>query len=334
MQYLRYGNAGIEVSRICLGAMTFYQRLPEPEATALVRQCLDLGLNFIDTADSYGEGESEAFLGRALAGVRHEVIIATKAYASNYLGRRRAANGSRHHLVQAVEASLKRLQTDYLDLFMCHHPDPLTPFEETYSTLDSLVKQGKIRYVAMCNAYAWQVAHCLGVCAANGWEPPVSVQVSYSLVDRAAEIETWHMARRFNLVLQSYSPQAGGLLTGKYRRGETPPTGSRAAKFEKFAQRLTDSAFDVVDAMEEIAARNHVTLGQLAVCWILSRPAPFVPIVGGSQPEHILPLLECPDLALPAEDLDRLTELTDGFRFGPWYNQPQAAAPGAALNRW
>jgi len=334
MQYVQYGNAGIEVSRLCLGAMTFYERMSEAEATALVRQCLDRGLNFIDTADSYGEGASEAFLGRALRGVRDQVIIATKAYASQYLGRRRVANGSRHHLLQAVEGSLRRLQTDYLDLFMCHHPDPLTPFEETYSTLDSLVKQGKIRYVAMCNAYAWQVAYCLGVCAANGWEPPVSLQLSYNLIDRAAESETWHMARRFNLVLQSYAPQAGGLLTGKYRRGEPLPAGSRAAKWEKFANRLTDPVFEVLEAMEAIAARHHLTMGQLAVCWVLSRPALFIPIIGGSRAEHILPLLDCPELTLPPEDLDHLTALTEGFRFGPWYNQPQVAAPGVARNRW
>jgi aryl-alcohol dehydrogenase-like predicted oxidoreductase len=333
MEYIKYGNAGIEVSRLCLGAMTITERLPEAEAIDLVHQCLDRGLNFVDTADSYGRGESERFLGKALQGRRDQVIVSSKVYASRYGERRRGADCSRRHIIDALNASLQRMETDYVDIYMCHHPDPLTPFEEVYSTLDNLVKQGKIRYVAMCNAYAWQVAYCLGVCAQHGWEPPVSVQVHYNLLDRSIENETMPMANRFNLVLQSYGPQSAGMLTGRFRRGEPLPEDSRVTKNGRLNSKLTDAGFDVLEEMEQIAARNNVTVSQLAVCWILSRPAPFVPIVGASKPEHILPLLDCAELQIAPEDLARLTELTESYRYQPFYNQPMAAAPPAGLNR-
>ena len=333
MQYVQYGNAGITVSRICLGAMTFYEKMEEGKAVDLVRRCIDRGLNFIDTAESYGKGASEQFLARALEGIRENVIIATKIYNSRFPNERRSSNCSRRNIIKSVEMSLADLETDYIDILMCHHPDPLTPFEETWSTLDNLVKQGKVRYLAMCNSYAWQFAHVLGLCARYGWEPPVSLQISYNLADRVAELETMHMANRFNIALQSYGPQAGGLLTGKYRRGEPLPEGSRAAKMPFFAKRLNDELFDLLDEMEAIAAKYDITLGQLSVCWILSRPALFVPIIGGSRAEHIEPLLDCPDIAIETEDLNRLTELSAGNVRREWGNQPNVDAPAAALHR-
>jgi len=332
MEYVQYGPAGIQVSRICLGAMTFYARMEEKEALDLVRRAYDKGLNFIDTADSYGNGASEEFLGKALKGIRDGVIISTKVYASNYGGRRRSADCSRRHIVNAVEASLRRLNTDWIDLYMCHHPDPHTPFEETYATLNDLIRQGKIRYIGMCNAYAWQVAYCLGLCAKNGWEPPVSLQCSYNLIDRVAENETLPMANHFGLALQTYGPQCGGILTGKYKRGEPLPEGSRAATNKRFAEMLTDEVFDVVEEMGRIAAKYNITLGQLAVCWILSRPGRFVPVVGGSRAEHLDPLFDCPDIEIEPEDLDKLTAMTERYKYKPWLNQPNATAPAAALN--
>jgi aryl-alcohol dehydrogenase-like predicted oxidoreductase len=332
MEYIKYGNAGIEVSRICLGAMTIYERLPESEAIGLVHECLDGGINFIDTADSYGRGESERFLAKALKGRRDQVIVSSKAWASRYAGRSRSADCSRRHLIDALNASLQRLETDYVDIYMCHHPDPLTSFEEVYSTLDNLVKQGKIRYVAMCNAYAWQVAYCLGVCARHGWEPPVSVQVHYNLLDRSIENETMPMANRLNVVLQSYGPQSAGLLTGKFRRGEPLPEDTRVAQSGKLNSRLTEGMFDFLEEMERIAVRNNATMAQLAVAWVRSRPAPFVPIVGASKPEHILPLLGVSELQIAPEDLDRLTELTEEQKYQPFYNQPMATAPAAGPN--
>jgi len=333
VDYIKYGNAGIEVSRICLGAMTITERLAEAEAIDLVHQCLDGGLNFIDTADSYGRGDSERFLAKALKGRRDQVIVSTKVWASRYAGRRRPADCSRRHIIDALHASLERLETDYIDIYMCHHPDPLTPFEEVYSTLDNLVKQGKIRYVAMCNAYAWQVAYCLGVCAKYGWEPPVSLQAHYNLLDRSIENETMQMANRFNIVLQTYGPQSAGLLTGNFRRGEPLPEDTRVAKSGKLNSQLTDETFDFLEEMERIGERNGATMAQLAVAWVLSRPAPFVPIVGASKPEHILPLLGVCELQIAPDDLDRLTELTEQHKYREFYNQPMATAPAPGLNR-
>ncbi len=332
MEYIKYGGAGIMVSRICLGAMTFYARMDEKEAIDLVRKAYDKGINFIDTADSYGNGASEEFLAKALKGIREQVFISTKVYASNYAGQRRTANCSRHHIINAVNASLKRLNTDYIDLYMCHHPDPLTSFEETYSTLNDLVHQGKIRYIGMCNAYSWQVAHVIGICGKYGWEPPVSVQVNYNLIDRVVENETVPMANHFGLALQVYGPQAGGILTGKYKRGEEPPEGSRAATSAKFRERLTDDVFDVLDEMKRIADKYGITLGQLSVVWLLSRPACIVPIIGGSRAEHLEPLFDCTDIKVEQEDLDRLTQMTERYRYLPWFNQPNATAPAAGSN--
>lgn len=330
MQYIKYGNAGIEVSRLCLGAMTFPTRMEEQEAIALVRRCHDKGLNFIDTADSY-EG-SEEFLGKALQGIRDDVIISTKVYASKYNGRRRGANCSRHNLINALEASLRKLQTDYVDIYMCHHPDPLTSFEETYSTLDNLVKQGKIRYLAMCNSYAWQVSYCLGVCATHGWEPPVSVQVSYNLVDRVCEIETVPMAERFNLMLQGYGPQARGMLAGKFTRETGFPDELCKRMNAVMRARCTDKLFDVLDVMQGLCGKYNLTLGQLAVAWILHRSPQFIPIVGGSRAEHLDPLMDCTDIKLEPQDVEQLTELTTSYIYQPWANQPNSTAPARADN--
>lgn len=330
MEYIKYGNAGIEVSRICLGAMTFPNTMEEKEAIELVRRCYDKGCNFIDTADSYKE--SEEFLGKALKGIREHVIISTKVYASEYAGRRRGANCSRHHIIKALEASLRKLQTDYIDIYMCHHPDPLTSFEETYSTLDNLVKQGKIRYIAMCNAYAWQVAYCLGICAKNGWEPPISVQVSYSLINRICEMETLPMAERFNLMLQSYGPQARGLLAGKYTRQTGLPENVSRYMFGSANPEWAEKLFALHDLMEKICAKYNITWGQLATAWILHRSPLFIPIVGGSRAEHLDPLMECTDIKLEPEDVQRLTEFTEEYIYRPWLNQPNSAAPARAMN--
>lgn len=330
MEYIKYGNAGIEVSRICLGAMTFPWRMEEKEATDMVRRCHDRGLNFIDTADSYPE--SEEFLGKALQGIRDDVIISTKVWASRYNDRKRPANCSRHNLINAVERSLRKLQTDYIDIYMCHHPDPLTPFEETYSTLDNLVKQGKIRYLAMCNAYDWQVAYCLGLCGKYNWEPPVSLQVSYNLIDRVIENETLAMARRFNMILQTYGPQGGGLLTGKYQRGQPVPEGTYQTRGPKLVDRLTADVFDVVEEVQRVASKYNITMGQLSVVWVMAQSPLIVPIIGGSKAEHIDPLLDCPNIKIEQEDLDRLTELTVGYRYRDFMNQPNANAPATAQN--
>lgn len=331
MQYVKYGNAGIEVSRVCLGGMTYANTLEEQEAITLTRRCVDLGCNFIDTADSYRG--SEELLGKALQGIRDQVIVSTKVWASTYTGERRRADCSRRNLLNALHASLRKLQTDYVDIYMCHHPDPLTPFEETYSTLNDFVRQGKVRYIGMCNAYAWQVTYALGLCARHGWEPPVSVQVSYNLLDRIAEIETLPMARRFNLMLQSYGPQARGLLAGKFTR-QTGFTDELCAKMNPVMRaRCNERIFGVVDVLEQIRGKYGLTLGQLATCWVLARDPHFIPIVGGSRAEHLEPLMACSEIVLETEDVERLNEASAEYIYLPWMNQPNANAPAVGQNR-
>lgn len=336
MKYVKFGNAGVEVSAMCLGAMTFYERNDEETSIGIVRRAHEVGVNFIDTADSYGRGKSEEFLGRALEGIRQDIFLATKFYVP-YTPTRRLGGGlacSRKHIVRYVEDSLRRLQTDYIDLIQLHHPNPKVSVEETLSALDLLVKQGKVLYVGVSNHYAWQMAHLLGVSALHGWEPLISIQARYNLLDRAVEIETVPFCRRFNIAMMAYSPQDGGTLTGKYHRGEAPPEGSRAATMKWFADRLTDETFDVVEKFEEIAKRNELGLNQLAVLWLMQKDFCCVPIIGGSKPQHFESLYEVADRTLSAEDLKTMDELTAQCRFVPFGNQPMVDGSSPALNWW
>jgi aryl-alcohol dehydrogenase-like predicted oxidoreductase len=329
------GNAGIRVSRICLGAMEFPTELEEREAIALVHHALDQGVNFIDTADAYGRGKSEELLGKALKnGRRDRVILATKFWVRMYRDDPNGGGCSRHHILRAVEDSLRRLDMDHIDLIQLHHPHADTPVEEVLSTLDALVRQGKIRYVGVSNHYAWQMAHMLGVAALHNWEPLVSIQCRYNILDRAVEIETMPFCQRFNIATMAYSPVEGGVLTGKYRRGEPLPEGSRAAHSKYMQDRLDDRTFGVLEELESIAARYEVTMAQLAIAWCLAKPYCTAPIIGGRKPEHFEPLYSCCDIKLAQEDVERIDEASEWTRYRPFINQPIQQGPELALNRW
>ncbi len=333
MEYVQYGNSGLQVSKLCWGAMNFYERVDEATAIASVHKALDEGINFFDTADGYGIGEGEVMLGKALKGRRDGVVLATKCWVPMYDWP--AGGGcSRFHIIRAVEDSLRRLDTDYIDLYQLHHPDPDTPVEETLSTLDTLVKQGKVRYVGVANHYAWQVAHYLGLAALHDWEPVISMQVRYNLLDRVIENETAHFAKRFNIALMTYGPLCGGILTGKYKRGEPLPEGSRVAKVSLMAERLTDEVWDVLEEVEAMAGRYGIGMNQLALKWVLSKDYITTPIIGGSRPEHFDPMYELFDINIEAEDLAHLDELTEQFRFQAFTNQAKTEGGDLALNRW
>jgi len=335
MEYIKFGNSGIVVSRLCLGAMDFPDALEEKEAIALVDEAIDNGINFIDTADAYGRGSSEEFLGKALTPEkRDKVILATKLWV---VMRRHDANTggcSRYHIMQAVEDSLRRLRTDRIDLYQLHHPHPETPVEETLSTLDALVQQGKIRYIGVCNHYAWQVAHALGVASLHNWEPFVSLQVRYNILDRAIERETVHFCQRFNVAIMGYGPLCGGILTGKYRRGEPPPEGSRVAKIRSMQDRLTDQVFDIIDELQGIAAKYDIALNQLAVAWSLTKPFMTTPILGGKTADHFRPMYGVCEIELDPEDVKRIDELSGDFVWKPFENQAKVEGTSLALNRW
>ena len=334
MDTVRFGNSGLEVSRLCLGCMDFAERLDEKEAAGVLDAALEAGINFLDTADAYGRGHNEEVVGRLIQGRRDDLVVATKLWVVMERGKRNRGGCSRIHLLRAVEDSLRRLQTDRIDLYMLHHPDPDTPAEETLSAMDTLVRQGKVRYWGVSNHYAWQIAHYLGLCALHGWEPPVSLQCRYNVFDRVIENETVPFCQRFHIATMIYGPLDRGILTTKYQRGEEPPEGSFLARSKAFRARLTPELFDARDQLEAIAARHGLLLNQLAVAWLLARPAVTAVILGGSRPEHFAQLHDTCGIDLPAEDIAAIDALTLPWRYGPFQNQPIAAGPPLALNRW
>ena len=331
MDYVRFGNSGMEVSRYCLGCMDFAVRLEEREADRVLGEAFEFGINFLDTSDSYGA--SEEVLGRLLKGRRHEIILATKFWART--DKRPNSRGcSRVHLMQAVEQSLSRLQTDYIDLYQLHHPDVHTPIEETLSTLDALVKQGKVRYFGVCNHYAWQMAHMLGVSARHNWEPLVSLQCRYNLCDRVIENETIHFTRRFNIATMTYGPLHRGILTGKYKRGEPIPEDSFLSRSKLYQETLTDDLFEFLDGLQVVADKYNCKMHQLAMAWVLSRPFVTTPILGGSKPEHFQDLYQAYDLQIAPEDLERIDQRSRKYRYQDFSNQSFVQGARHALNWW
>jgi aryl-alcohol dehydrogenase-like predicted oxidoreductase len=324
MQYVRYGNTGMVVSKLCLGAMDFPNRLSEEESIRLIHHALDQGITFIDTADSYRR--SEEVVGKALEGKRDQVVLTTKVYRSE------GGFSSRQGLMRALEASLQRLRTDWVDLYQLHHPDPKTPVEETIATLDTLVQQGKIRYWGVSNHYAWQMAHMLGVSAAHGWEPLVSIQCRYNILDRPIEMETVPFCQRFNIAMITYGPLCGGFLSGTYKRGQEPPEGSRVAR--AYRRMMTDELFDTLEALEPIAAKYQIGLNQLAVLWVLSKPYVTCPILGGSRPEHFEPMYGLTEMKLDEEDVKRIDEISARYIYKAFENQPIKQGAPPAMNRW
>ncbi len=331
MQYVRFGNSGIEVSRLCLGCMDFPSKMDEADARSLFDDALDRGVNFIDTADGYPQ--SEEVLAKLIKGRRDKIILATKFWIN--LERRVNGGGcSRVHIMQAIEGSLKRLQTDYVDIYQLHHPDSKTPVEETLSTLDTLVKQGKIRYIGVSNHYAWQMAHMLGVSALHNWEPITSVQLRYNILDRAVENEILPFCERFNIATMVYSPLDGGLLTGKYKRGEEIPPHSRWARYTKRAEfALSDETFDILEALNPIAAKYGIGLNQLAVAWLLSKNCVTSVIMGGYKAEHFESIYPALDLSIDQEDLDAIDDISVSRRYRPFHNQAVVGGAPLALNR-
>jgi len=333
MEYVKFGNSGLTVSRLCLGAMNFPETCDEKTAIGIIDTALENGVNFIDTANYYADFRSEEIIGKALEGKREGIAIATKFYAKAYDG----PNGrgcSRFHLMRSVEDSLRRLGTDHIDLIQPHHPDPKTPVEEIFSTLDAMVKQGKIRYIGVANHFAWQVAHELGVCALHDWEPVVSLQCRYCLTDRPVENETMAFCQRFNIATMCYGPLDGGILTGKYKRGEKPPEGSRAATLRGFTELLNDEMFDILDVLREVAEKNGVEMAQVALKWLLSRPGVTCAIIGGSQPHHFELMYALDEIEIPEKDLKRLSKATKCRRYLDPMNQPIVMGSPPALNRW
>ena len=331
MEYVRFGNAGIRVSRLALGCMDFPVRQDEATAAKILDSALEHGINLIDTADVYGKGRSEEVLGQILKGKREQIILATKFWVNMY-DRPNGGGCSRVHIVQALEDSLRRLQTDYIDLYQLHHPDRDTPAEEVLSTMDTLVKQGKIRYVGVSNHWAWQMAHMLGVSALHNWEPLVSIQCRYNILDRVVENETIPFVRRFNIAMMAYSPLNSSILSGKYKKGEPLPEDSRLVHLPSYQKKMTDDTWEALDRLKEIADRVGMSLPQLSYAWLLSKPCVTTVIMGGHKPEHFETLYGVEALQLDSADVEQIDELSESWRYGPFHNQRTVDGPPLAAN--
>jgi aryl-alcohol dehydrogenase-like predicted oxidoreductase len=263
-----------------LGCNNFGGRVDLEGTRAVVDAALDAGVTLLDTADTYGDGNSEAFLGEVLKGRRDGVVLATK-FGGRMEGR---GGGSRGHIVEAVEASLRRLQTDWIDVYQYHVPDGVTPFEETFGALDELVREGKVRHVGHSNLEATQVEEVDLLAQERGLTRPVSAQNQYSLLRREAQEELLPTCERLGIGVLPYFPLASGLLTGKYRRGEPHPEGTRLAGRDDV---FTDETFDRVEALERYAAERNVTLLDVAIGGLLAQPAVASVIAGATKPEQV-----------------------------------------------
>jgi len=308
MTFRRLGQSGLTVSAIGLGGNNFGLKLDLDASRAVIETALDEGITLIDTSDSYGA--SEEILGEVLDGRRDDVVIATK-FGSDVRGGNGAdfgARGSRRYILRAVERSLRRLRTDWIDLYQMHVPDPATPIEETLSALDDLVHEGKVRYVGHSNFTAWAAADADWVARSKGYERFVSAQNEYSLMRRGAEAELLPACEHYGLGFLPYFPLFSGLLTGKYRRGEPPPEGSRYQVWS-LHKRLSDDRFDVVEKLEAYAAEHGVALLDVAIGYLAAQPAVASVIAGATTPEQVRANAGALRWQPSSDDLSALREL-------------------------
>jgi aryl-alcohol dehydrogenase-like predicted oxidoreductase len=307
--YRALGKTGVKVSRVALGAMAFGGDADESTAYQIYRAARDAGINFIDTADVYSEGRSEEFLGRFMQGERDELVLATKAYFPTGPGPN-ARGASRLHLVRAIEASLRRLETDRVELFYLHRFDDATDLGETLRAVDDLVRAGKVLYPACSNYAAWQVAHALGVQALHGLSPFVAVQPMYNLAKRTAEIELLPMAHTLGVAVVPYSPTGGGLLTGKYGAQRRPERG-RLIDTKMYQVRYGEPAYyELAERFSALAGELGLAPTTLAVAWVASHPAVTSVLVGGRDPSQLAPALAAISVELDAATRARVSGLS------------------------
>ena len=302
MNYRSLGRSGLQVSVIGLGTNQFGGKVDQAGVNEIIDGALDLGINFIDTADVYQQGRSETALGVALKGKWERVVLATKAFFPTGDGPN-DKGVSRYHLVNAVEASLRRLQSDHIDLYQMHRWDDATPIEETLRALDDLVRSGKVRYLGASNYMAWQLARANLLAEFNHWTPFVSIQNHYHMFEREQESEMIPFCNAHNIGILPFFPLAGGFLTGKYKRGEGAPAGSRGESSPYVQAYMTDANFDKLEALEAWSAARSRTLGELAHAWLLAQPQVSSVISGATKLAHVQSNVTGADWALSAEEL-------------------------------
>jgi len=303
------GHTGVKVSPVALGTMAFGGDADEATSAAIWRAARDTGVNLFDTADVYNDGRSEQVLGRLMREDRDEIVVASKAYFPTGKGANDRGS-SRYHLVRAVEASLRRLATDRIDLYYLHRFDDVTALDETLRGLEDLVRAGKILYPACSNFAAWQVAHALGVQRLHGWAPLVAIQPMYNLVKRQAEVEILPMAQSLGIAVIPYSPTGGGLLTGKYGPDRRPERG-RLVDTRMYAVRYSDPRYlNTAAQFTALAAELGHAPAALAVAWVASHPGVTSVLIGGRSPEQLAPTLAAGQLELDAATRARISALS------------------------
>jgi aryl-alcohol dehydrogenase-like predicted oxidoreductase len=300
----------MKVSALGLGGNTFGRSVDAEGTARVIHAALDQGVTFFDTADYYGNHQSEEFIGRALVGRRHQAVVATKVGWTAGQGPN-DDGASRAHIMDTVHRSLRRLQSDYVDLLQIHRWDPNTPIEETLGALDDLVRQGKIRYIGCSNFTAWQLVWSLWTSDRRGGTPFVSVQPEYNLLVRDIERDLTPACQAFGIGIIPFFPLAGGMLTGKYKEGEPPPAGTRGQTLSQFMHRfLTPHNFDVVRRLEAWAAARGHTVGELAIAWLFARPMVSTVITGINKPEHLSSNLKAVEWELTAAEAEEVAALT------------------------
>lgn len=317
MEYRSLGRTGVQVSPLCLGTMTFGARTLEAEGMEIVDVALDAGINFFDTADVYGQGASEDIVGKALQrnGKRQKVVLATKVH-----GRMdddpNAAGLSRRHIIEACENSLKRLQTDYIDLYQTHVVNLDIPLDETLRALDDLIQGGKVRYIGCSNIRAWEVVESLWAASQLGLNRYISVQPSYNMLDRILERDMFPMAKTHGMAILPWSPLSGGFLTGKYKRGEPYAENTRMTHPDdnQFYRTLDFTpAYDLVDILVEISQEKDCSVAQLALAWCINQPGVTSPIVGVRTVEQLKANLGSLEVEITDEDRKRIDAVSPPY---------------------
>ncbi|MGO8788122.1 MAG: aldo/keto reductase [Terriglobia bacterium] len=323
MKYRKLGNTGLIVSEVALGSMQFGGKmnmgnLGQEDTTRMVKLALDKGINFVDTADVYSLGESETLLGNALKGMRQEIVLATKVrlpMSANF----NHSGATRVNILREVEASLRRLQTDYIDLYQVHGWDSNTPLEETVRTLNDVVRQGKVRYIGLSNLMSWQAATAVMLQERLGLEKYVTAQMYYSLVGRGLENEFQSFAEYHNIGILVWSALAGGFLAGKYTRSNPAPAGTRFAEAGQFVPFDKEMGYRVVDALKDVADRHGASPARVALAWVLARPAVSSVIVAARKPEHLEDNILAVELRLSEDDVHLLDAASDpGVPYPKW----------------
>ncbi len=309
MEYRNLGKSGVKVSVIGLGANRFgLETVPQAAVNNMIDAALDLGINFIDTADIYTKGQSEMTLGKALKGRWDKVVLATKFFMETGSGPN-DRGGSRYHLMNAIEASLTRLQSDHIDLYYLHRWDTSTPIEETLRGLDDLVRMGKVRYIGASNLAAWQLAKANLLAEFRGWTAFVALQSHYHLLEREVEQEVLPYCVEHGVGFVPYFPLAGGFLTGKYKRGQPAPAGSRGESSEYVKNYMTETNYTKIEKLESWAAERGHTLGELAHAWLLAQPGVCSVISGATRLEQVQANAKAAGWQLNAEDVKAVNDL-------------------------